>query len=797
MHKGLPVGPPHGGATAQAWLSGTIEMGWGEAADRNGDRIDRMSFERVPASIRSPRCAPVLFLTGIAFFAVSTPPAAPSAPAGEQVSAAAASSSAQRASTASPHTNRLITEKSPYLLLHAHNPVNWYPWGGKAFEKARREHKPVFLSIGYYTCHWCHVMERESYSNPEIAAVLNRYFVAIKVDREERPDIDRLYMAYVEATTNSGGWPLNVFLTPDRKPFLGGIYFPPDTLKALLVKTADTWSKDSAKVTDHASRSARELVEMVSKPPSAKAALQPAVLDQTLQQIASNYDRQSGGFGGAPKFPRPVTLDFLLRTYARTGRPETLDMALTTLRAMAQGGIHDQLGGGFHRYSTDAHWRVPHFEKMLSDQAQLALTYTDAYQITHDPFFANVARDILDFSLRELQVHDGGFASALDADSVLAGKQEIREGAFYTWTAVEIRHILGPRNAEIFNYRYGVKEDGNIPSPEVALASNVLYEAHTTEDTAQHFGMSVRAASEQLGSSIKTLAASRSHRPRPLCDDKIVTDWNGMMVAALAHANQVLDEPRYLAAAQSTARYLRSHLYEPKSKRLWRSYRDGSATVEGFLDDYASLIDGLLVLYAADFNIRWLQWAVSLQKKQDELFWDTQPGGYFDAASGDSSLLARTREAYDGAQPSPNSRAAMNLLHLAQITDREDWRDQARKTLSSFGALLTANGEAVPAMASALDFDFAHKRQVVIAGDLRSSDTRALLRLVNDRFLPNKILLLADDGAGQRQLARWLPFVASVHPLQGKAAAYICDNYACKLPTADPKVAARLLDSRP
>jgi uncharacterized protein YyaL (SSP411 family) len=642
-------------------------------------------------------------------------------------------------------------------------------------------------------------MERESYSNPEIAVVLNQYFVAIKVDREERPDIDRLYLAYVETTTNSGGWPLNVFLTPDRKPFLGGIYFSPDKLKALLLKTAETWAKDSEKVADRANRSTQELLKMVNRPLSAKGALQPTVLDKAFQQIAATYDRANGGFGGPPKFPRPVTLDFLLRTYVRTGKPEALDMVLSTLRAMAEGGIHDPLGGGFHRYATDTQWRVPHFEKMLSDQAQLAVTYTDAYQITHDPFFAGVARDILDFSLRELQISRGGFASALDADSALvAGTQEIREGAFYTWTADEIQSVLGSQDAAVFDYLYGVKHDGNLPPHQGGPArENVLYQMHTAEDTAKHFGMSASQTLEQLAKSLRALEARRSLRPRPLSDDKSVTAWNGIMVAALAHASQVFDEPKYLAAAESTAQFLRSHLYDPQSKRVWRSYSDGSPTVDGFLDDYTGLIDGLLELYQADFKIEWLQWAVALEEKQDESFWDSQQGGYFDASSGDPSLLARTREAYDGAEPSPNSTAAMNLLRLAQITDRDDWRDKARRTLASFGALLASNAGAVPAMASALDFDLAHKRQVLIAGVPGAADTRHLLRLVNERFLPNKILLLADDGSGQQQLALWLPFVADVHRIQGRATAYVCDNYACKLPTADPNVAARLLDSKP
>ena len=683
--------------------------------------------------------------------------------------------------------NRLIHEKSPYLLLHAHNPVDWYPWGSEAFEKARREQKPIFLSIGYYTCHWCHVMERESYSNTEIAAILNQYFVAIKVDREERPDVDRLYIAYLEATTGTGGWPLNVFLTPDRKPFQGGIYFPPDKLKMLLSKTADAWARDRDKLTNRAGRSADDLVQMINKQQPGKGELQAAVLDKTFRQIAVTYDRTNGGFGTAPKFPRPVALDFLLRTYARTGQRDALEMTLATLRVMARGGIHDQLGGGFHRYATDAQWRVPHFEKMLYDQAQLATTYTDTYQITHDVFFAGVARDILDFSLRGMQVSGGGFASALDADSVSAGGREAEEGAFYVWTKAQIKSVLGQEQATLVDYMYGIDTSGE----------NILYEKNTIENTARRFGLSVEQASEQLSSARKSLLSARSRRPLPPVDDKVVTAWNGMMISALAHAAQALDEPRYLATAESTARFLKSHLYDARSKQLWRSYRAESATIAGFLDDYTDLIHGLVDLYQADFDVQWLKWAVALQEKQDELFWDAQQGGYLDATSADTSLLARTHETYDGAEPSPNSTAAMNLLRLAQITDSKSWREQAQKTLAALGGALTANPESVPAMASALDFNLAHTRQILVAGEFSSPDTRELLRLVNARFLPNKVLLLADGGSEERELAHWLPFIADAHRIQGKATIYICENYTCKLPTADPIVAARLLDSAP
>jgi len=699
------------------------------------------------------------------------------------------------------YTNRLVRAKSPYLLLHAHNPVDWYPWGNEAFEKARKESKPIFLSIGYFTCHWCHVMEKESYSDPSVAAILNQYFVSIKVDREERPDIDRLYIAYVEATTGSAGWPLNVLLTPDRKPFFGGTYFPPDQLKSLLQKVADAWKTQHDSIIQTAGRAAQQLIEIVSKQLPATGDLQPAILDQAYKQIASTYDATNGGFGGAPKFPRPVALCFLLRYYARTGQRDALDITLNTLRAMERGGIHDQLGGGFHRYSTGATWLVPHFEKMLYDQAQLANVYTEAYQITHDRFYADTTRNILDFALREMQQPRGGFASAKDADSQIApGKPETSEGVFYIWTAKEMESVLSKQDAAIFEYAYGVESGGNVPAQQDIRGElngqNVLYEAHSTDETAKKFGLTVKQTAEKLTAGRKALFAARARRPQPPLDDKIVTAWNGMMISALARASQALDEPRYLERAQVTAKFLEMHLYDSKSGRLWRSYRAGSPSVDGVLDDYTDLISGLLDLYQAGFAVHWLKWAVSLQEKQDQLFGDPKDGGYFDAGPSDPSLLSRTRDSYDGPEPSPNSTAAMNLLRLEQFADSAEWRDKAYKTLSAFTARLQSNPEAVPALASALDFRLAQTKQILIAGDPTSPDTRELLRQVNTRFLPNKILLLADGGPGQQQLARWLPFVAGAHRMKDRATAYVCENYVCELPTSDPQMMARLLDTK-
>jgi len=716
--------------------------------------------------------------------AASTPP---------QTGSAGAGSSRYR------YTNRLIHETSPYLLLHAHNPVDWYPWGEEAFAKARREQKPIFLSVGYYTCHWCHVMERESYSNPEIAAVLNRSFVAIKVDREERPDIDSTYMAFVEATTGSGGWPMNVVLTPELKPFFGGTYFPPDNLKQLLTRIGDLWSQRRSDI-EKSARSNSDQLQQFTTRTTAGGSLQPKVLDRTFEQIKQSYDAANPGFGQSPKFPRPVVLEFLLRYWKRTGNQQALDMTLKTLHAMAAGGVHDQLGGGFHRYSTDAQWRVPHFEKMLYDQAQLASVYTEVFQITHDSFYAGVARDILDFTLREMRDRAGGFYSALDADSpVERGSTKNGEGAFYAWTAAEIEPVLGPDAAPIFEFRYGVKNEGNVAASQDIegwlKGKDVLYEEHTIGEAAAKFGKQAHEIEQTLAEGRGKLFAARSARPRPPADTKIITAWNGMMISALARASRVLNEPRYLEAAQQAEALIKAKLYQPATGKLKRRYRLGNVGIDGYLDDYAWSIRGSLDLYEASFDTNLLSWAVKLQHKQDDLFWDPKQGGYFTTTGADKSLLWRSREVYDGAEPSADSVSALNLIWIWQLTDDKAWKDKADKTLAASSSQLEKTPEATPLLASALDLQLSKHKQIVIAGPPNASDTGALLDLVWHRFLPNAILFLADGGKGQHELASYLPVVANMTRKQGKATAYICENYVCSLPTADPKVAERLLDA--
>ncbi len=474
-------------------------------------------------------------------------------------------------------------------------------------------------------------------------------------------------------------------------------------------------------------------------------------------------------------------------------------MVLNNLHSMAGGGVHDQIGGGFHRYSTDGRWRVPHFEKMLYDQAQLAMLYTEAYQVTNDQFYAGVARDILDFALREMRSPEGAFYSALDADSPLAkGKPEHGEGVFYVWTEEEIERELGKVTAAIFNFRYGVEAEGNVPSGQDIegwlKGKNVLYESHTIAETAKQFGKTEEQASQVLQEAKHKLFVRRSLRPPPPVDTKIIASWNGLMISALAKASQALDEPKYLEAANRARLFLQSHLYRTTSGKLKRRYRAGSAEIDGYLDDYTFLTQGLLDLYEASFDVRLLSWAIQLQHEQDRLFWDEKQGGYFTTSGQDRFILLRTREAYDSVQPSPNSVAAMNLLLLWQMTGQQNWKDKADKTLAAFAPLLEQMPEAMPYMMSALDFSTARHRQIVIAGAPGAEDTRVLLRLVWQRYIPNRVLLLADGAEGQKQLAHWIPVLANVTRKQGRATAYICENYVCNLPTADPQIAARLLD---
>ncbi len=698
------------------------------------------------------------------------------------------------------HTNRLIHEKSPYLLQHAHNPVDWYAWGPEAFEAARIQDKPIFLSIGYSTCHWCHVMERESFENEQIAAILNKYFVAIKVDREERPDVDRIYMAYVQTTTGGGGWPMSVWLTPDLKPFLGGTYFPPENrygragLPALLERVAEAWRADRQKIVESTSEVVAHLQQAAEV--SAAGGLEPNALQAGFLQFRRSFDARLGGFGGAPKFPRPVTHNFLLRYFVRAHNEEARDMVLATLRAMAKGGMHDQLGGGFHRYSVDERWFVPHFEKMLYDQAQLAISYLEAYQITHDAFFAGVARRIFDYVLRDMTDKDGGFYSAEDADSVIdPAKPEVKgEGAYYVWTQEETARILGSPVASWFSYRYGMSPHGNVESdPHDEFAGkNILFEAHTVEETAQRFSVPAAEVEQGLTDAEEKLLEARSKRVRPHLDDKVLTAWNGLMISALAKGGAILAEPRYSAAAARAAEFILGRMYDAKTGGLLRRYRQQDAAIPGFLDDYALFTQALLDLYETQFDVRYLETAVRLAGKQSELFEDRERGGFFATAAGDASLLMRMKDDYDGAEPSGNSVAALNLLRLAQMTDRTEFRESGERTLRVFASQINIMPTAVPQMLVAYEFSLANPKQIILVGDRSTPESREMLRLLNGRFVPDRIVLFVDE-ASRKTLARYLPVIETMSADHSKTTAYICENYRCKLPTADPEKFAELL----
>jgi len=723
------------------------------------------------------------------------------------------------------HTNRLAHEKSPYLLQHAHNPVDWYPWGEEAFEKARRENKPIFLSIGYSTCHWCHVMAHESFENEEIAAIMNREFVNIKVDREERPDVDRVYMTFVQATTGGGGWPMSVWLTPDLKPFVGGTYFPPEdrygqpAFRKVLDRIATAWKQDHEKIAESGSRIVEALRESQSSAADSKARIETAVFENAYQQLKQSYDPREGGFSMAPKFPRPVALNFLTRFHARDPKSESakhaLEMDLFTLRKMAAGGMHDHIGGGFHRYSVDRYWHVPHFEKMLYDQAQLAIAYLDAYQITHDQQYADVARDILDYVARDMTAKDGGFFSAEDADSLIEhGKSDHAEGAFYVWTEKQIDDALGG-DSDVFKFHFGVQPHGNAPEGsdphDEFRGKNILIQRHTIGETAQHFKKSPDEAGESLARSREKLFTIRSKRPRPHLDDKIIAAWNGLMISAYARAGQVLADERYLKSADRAAQFVRANLYDQKAKLLFRSYREGRGSVQGFADDYAFVIQGLLDLYEASFDVEWLKFAIELQATQDSLFLDEKNGGYFSTSGDDKSVVLRLKDDNDSAEPAASSVAALNLLRLAQLRNDKQFEGRGRKTIDAFAATLNHFASAMPQLLVALDFSLSKPQQIVIAGNIdavagigdagrpgsptpaTADQTRALLREVHSHFLPNKILMLADGGEGQKFLGESNEAVRAMAPVDGKPAAYVCENFTCKAPVTEIKALNTLL----
>jgi uncharacterized protein YyaL (SSP411 family) len=674
-------------------------------------------------------------------------------------------------------SNRLIHEKSPYLLQHAHNPVDWYPWGQAALDKARQEDKPIFLSIGYSTCHWCHVMERESFENEDVARVLNENFVPVKVDREERPDLDRVYMLFVQASTGSGGWPMSVWLTPDGKPFFGGTYFAPDArygrpgFVTILQSLARAWREERDKI-EQSGTQVLEQLRQYSSAGGIQAKAGQHTLDAAFQAFRRSFDARLGGFGAAPKFPRPSVLNFLLRYGAATENEEARDMVLLTLRAMAKGGMHDQLGGGFHRYSVDENWLVPHFEKMLYDQAQLAASYLEAYQISGDAQYAAVARDIFDYVLRDLTHSEGGFYSAEDADSAAdpAHPKEKSEGAFYIWRQQEIEDALGAEDAAVFCRRFGVEPRGNVhedPHGEFG-GRNILYQAHE-----------VAEAAESLQRSARKLLEIRSRRPRPHLDDKILTGWNGLMISAFAKGAQILDEPRYVEAARGARSFLHRRLWREADFTLLRRYRDGDSAIEAFLDDYAALISALVDLYETSFDPSDLAWASRLAERAIAAFEDPEGGGFFSSPANQGDLVLRLKDDYDGAEPSGNSVMALALLRLARITGRNDFQRAAERTLEAFAGRMASAGAGLPQMLVAQMFALGKPMEIVLAGP--SSGSSDMLREIRKRFLPNAVVMRASEAP------------QAMPPVDGLATAYVCENYACNLPVTGTAALAELL----
>ncbi|MGD1044429.1 MAG: thioredoxin domain-containing protein [Bacteroidota bacterium] len=699
--------------------------------------------------------------------------------------------------------NRLGQEKSPYLLQHALNPVDWYPWGDEAFEKARKEDKPIFLSIGYSTCYWCHVMEREVFENRSIADLMNLLVVSIKVDREERPDIDQIYMTALQAMTGSGGWPMSIFMTPERKPFFAATYIPPTGQSGnpgfleILERIHKVWTNERSKVLESGERIGQFLASSAAPPLSDKTVTE-SMLERGFDEFAKSYDATYGGFGHAPKFPRPTVLNFLFRYYHRTGNTAALDMALTTLQKMAEGGIYDRIGGGFHRYSTDERWHVPHFEKMLYDQAQLVLSYLDAFQITHDQMFAQVARKVLEYIQRVLMHPEGGFYSAEDAESAISPfyPEEKKEGAFYIWKKSEIDRFLTKEEAGIVEFIFGIEEEGNVQSDprQEFVGENIFFVAHSAEEAARHIGAKVEDVAAHLDMAKATLFDKRQQRPRPHLDDKILLSWNGLMISAFARAYQVLRDESYLEDAERASRFLLTRLAHPTTGKLFRRYRDGEAKYDAHLTDYAFFIQGLLDLYEATFQIEWLQKAIKLTEDQIASFYDNERGGFFDSPGTDPTILIRMKEAYDGAEPSGNSISVLNLLRLSQIVGSVRYSDMALKSLVCFGEYIEKIPQALPQFLVAVDFSLSKPMQIVLAGNRKHPVIREMLDEIHSRFLPNKIMLFADAAEGQEFLSRHVPFFGNLSLARGKQMVYICENYTCELPTSDVETMIQILE---
>ena len=685
--------------------------------------------------------------------------------------------------------NRLVNEKSPYLLQHAYNPVDWYPWGDEAFTKAKEEDKPIFLSIGYSTCHWCHVMERESFEDPEVAGILNRHFVPVKVDREERPDIDHIYMTVCQALTGHGGWPLTIIMTPDQKPFFAGTYFPKRSrgghpgLIEILSQIRDYWEHDREKVLQSGNRIIQFLQENSGEKRGPE--LEWKVIDKAFEEHRSLFDVAYGGFGEAPKFPTPHHLTFLLRYAKEKNNRQALQMVYKTLDAMHRGGIYDHLGFGFARYSVDEKWLVPHFEKMLYDNALLAYAYLEAYQVSGNERYARVARDIFAYVQREMTAPEGGFYSAEDADS------EGVEGKFYVWTPAEIKAVLGDKEGEWFCRYYGVTDGGNFEGKSIL---NRIHSDIPDVDDQPYVDAStgLRIDAAKLEEMRRKLFDVREKRVHPHKDDKMLTAWNGLMIAALAKGARVLQEPAYAVLAERGVAFILNRLVREDGRLLAR-YRDGEAAFPAYADDYAYFIWGLMELYEATFDARYLEMALHWMEEMLKLFWDEKEGGFFFYGADGESLIVRPKEVYDGAMPSGNSVAALNLLRLSRITARNDLFEKAERIFQAFSGQVARQPFAYAMLLQALLFYLQETKEIVFTGPRDESGLPVIGRKLQPLFLPEAVLIYHDETVDEALWRRLAPYIPTHRSIGGKPTVYLCKNFACQEPATDfDKVACQL-----
>ena len=677
--------------------------------------------------------------------------------------------------------NRLANEQSPYLLQHADNPVDWYPWGKEAFKKARELDRPIFLSIGYSTCHWCHVMEHESFEDDSVAKLLNDSFISIKVDREELPEIDHVYMSVCQAMTGGGGWPLTIVMTPAKEPFFAGTYFPKDKrggrsgLFQILPMIADAWNSKRQDIMTSVGQVKNYLDQLNSKPAGNNFSTE--LINRAYDQFRNGFDEEYGGFFRAPKFPSPHNLIFLMRYHHSFDNKIALDMATKTLKQMRLGGIYDHIGFGFHRYSTDRHWLVPHFEKMLYDQAMIAMAYTEAYHITGEDIFAQTAREIFTYVLRDMTASEGGFFSAEDADS------EGEEGKFYIWTEQEIKEILGEDYGREFNDIFSITTQGNYRD-ESSGKETGLNIPHLKNYNAN--------GSNDFESAREKLFNIREKRIHPLKDDKILTDWNGLMIAALAKAAIVLNEPVYLDAAEKAAEFVLHSI--SKGERLLKRYRNGVAALDAHLDDYAFMAWGLLELYEATFATKYLSQALDLMNIMVEDFWDDKNGGFFLGSDQSEKLIVRSKTAYDGAIPSGNSVAVMNMVKLTRITGNTNWAELAEKTIRAFSEDVNRAPTGYTLMLTGFMFDTQNSKEIVIVGDSRNRNTTKFLHTIRASYAPHKVLLFKDTSVSDNRLEQLANWTSTQNSINGKPTAYVCKNFACNQPTSDIQTALSFIN---